>query len=87
MPKSRKPEIAHSPLAGACADAFIRLTESYAGKPWQDLYEAVALEVPDATSEDIQAGLALAILRTEATRPENDAAAEADIAEPPPTVH
>ena len=86
MPKDRKSDTAHSPLAGACADAFIRLTEAYAGKPWQDLYEAVALEVPDATSDDIQAGLALAILRTE-TSPQALAAEEADIAEPPPTVH
>lgn len=86
MPKDRKLDIAQSPLAAACAKAFIRLTEAYAGRPWQDLYEAVALEVPDATSDDIQAGLALAILQTE--RPPEAASAEApDTVEPPPTVH
>lgn len=85
MPKDRKPDIAHSPLAAACAKAFIRLTETYAGKPWQDLYEAVAEEVPDATSDDIQAGLALAILQTE--RPPEAEVEVPDTAEPPPTVH
>lgn len=82
-----KPEIAHSPLAGACAEAFIRLTEAYAGKPWRDLFEAVALEVPDATSDDIQAGLALAILRTEPQPVAQMEAEVPDTREPSPTVH
>ncbi len=84
MPKRRKPEIAHSPLAAACADAFLRLAEKYDGRDWRDLFEAVAVEVPDATSDDIRAGLALAVLMTEHP-PEN--METADAGEPSPTVH
>lgn len=85
MPRHRKPDIAHSPLAAACANAFMRLAESYDGRDWRDLFEAVALEVPDATSDDLRAGLALAVLMTQHA-PKGEAELP-DTGEPPRTVH